>query len=148
MIGNIVNGDNTKKKVVLIKTEDNGAHWNYVSTLLDPHLDSAQFDANNFTAPSLEVEDGQYYLFVTPEDRSSPITHKGLVVIPFEDVANGKLSRDRHGNIQVLKHIKSDLSGGQSTYDENNGKWGIIMSRVNPGATPAFRIFSTRQRIK
>ncbi|MFH1670612.1 MAG: sialidase family protein [Patescibacteria group bacterium] len=148
MIGNIVNDENTEKKVVLFKTEDHGAHWTYVSTLLDPHNDASQFKTNNFTAPSLEAEDGKYYLFVTPEDRSSPIPHKGLVIIPFENIATGKLTRDRYGNLLILKHMESDLSGGQSTYDERNGKWGIIMSRVNPGAQPAFGIYSTRQRIK
>jgi len=147
MVGNIVNGEKTTKKVIIFETKDHGAHWNYISTLLDPHNDAAQFDANNFTGPSLEVEDGIYYLFVTPEDKSSPVPHKGLVIIPFEDVATGKLTRDRYGSLLILKHMESDLSGGQSTYDEHNGKWGIIMSRMNPGVTPAFRIFSTRQRI-
>ncbi|MBU2214037.1 hypothetical protein KJ996_05390, partial [Patescibacteria group bacterium] len=144
----IVNGENTKKKVVLFETKDHGAHWNYISTLLDPHTDAAQFDANNFTAPSLEVEAGKVYLFITPEDRNSPIPHKGLMIIPFENIATGKLSRDRYGNLLILKKMESGLSGGQSTYDERNGKWGIIMSRVNPGAQPMFGIYSTRQRIE
>jgi hypothetical protein len=80
--------------------------------------------------------------------------HDGTWIFEFDQLADGKLRRDRDGKLAVYKRIGPQaaiLSGpgaGQSTYHQFNTAGGIIFPQFNQRAYPEmFQLFNTRQGI-
>lgn len=149
MNGHISAGEATTENIFLIrhnKRENVWDNWEYVSTLLTAR-DAEVFDADFFTGANLAKEGNRLFLLATPVNTNDKVPYKGTVIIEFTNIDEGILRRDTYGRLLIHKHIKTDLAGGQSAYDEQNTHGGIVMPRIDPSSSKAFKMFNTKQRI-
>lgn len=145
--GHVIKSGKNVGKIFLIASEDHGATWKYVNTLLTPE-DAQDYDSLYFTGSSLAEEDNRVFLLASPEDPGSEMHHRGTCIFEFEDITRGTLKQDKNGPV-LHKYLKPTLmSGGQSDYDEQNTCGGIVMPQRDPADYPeVFQIFNTRIRI-
>ena len=138
-------------RIILLASDDHGATWRFVRTLLDPE-DAARFGCEMFDGSSLARENGRFFLLVTPGHQGA--MHDGTVAFAFESFAEGKLRRDANGQPIVAAYfapqpgIFSGPGAGQATYDSHNIHGGLILPQFNLRAYPeAFQLYQTGRRI-
>ena len=134
---------------ILLVTRDHGASWEYVATILKPE-DAHAHDGDWFTGSALAAEDGRHFLLVSPEQVGNEKTgHRGTVIFEFENIATGRLKRDKHGSPTPINYLPPHLAkGGQADYDEQNTAGGIVMPQSDLKNLPRpFRIFNTGETI-
>jgi hypothetical protein len=138
-------------RIILLASDDHGATWRFVRTLLDPE-DAARFGCEMFDGSSLARENGRYFLLVTPGHKGA--MHDGTVAFEFESFVEGKLRRDANGKPVVAAYfapqpgIFSGPGAGQACYDEHNTKGGLLMPQFNLKSYPeVFQIFQTGRGI-
>ncbi len=137
--------------IILLASDDHGATWRFVSTLLDPE-DAGRFGYDWFDGSSLTREHGQFFLFASPGTKD--VMHDGTVAFAFESLAAGRLRRDANGRPILAAYfapqpgIFSGPGAGQACYDEHNTRGGVIIPQFNLKAYPeVFQIYQTGRRL-
>lgn len=141
----IIDGNNIGK-TILIKSNDHGNTWEYVTILLEPQ-DVEAYNGIYFTGTSLVKEKNRLFLLACPENPNNGIKHHlGTYIFEFEDIDKGLLQRDVNDTLILHKYIALSLiSGGQSDYDEQNTYGGIVIPQHNYLALPEFfQIYNTK----
>lgn len=129
--------------IFLVSSDDHGKTWNYVSTPLKAHQ-AKQYGGDGWTGTSLAKQDGRVFLLVCPEMYEKPVNgHRGTLVFEFDDIDTGRL------NLSPTRRINPDLAkGGQSDFDEQNVRGGIIFPQTDPRNMPRrFRLYRTESRL-
>ncbi|MFB0563300.1 MAG: hypothetical protein ACETWM_19030 [Candidatus Lokiarchaeia archaeon] len=113
--------------IFLVKSEDYGKTWEFVGRLITSD-DTKYLGYERIFASSLADEQDRIFLLVTP---IKDLQNQGTFIIEFENLEQGKLKRDKKGNLIVHKYLKPSLdnyhNAGQSDYDKHNTYGGIIM---------------------
>lgn len=139
-----------KRRVILVASRDHGKAWSYTGTLTDGD-DAKQLGYFTLTASSLVRSGGKLYLLVTPAGARKLFTknrrHNGTLVIQFEDITTGRLTRDSKGRLVVARHTKPFLtSGGQADYDEGNSEGGVVFAQFDLKGKPEFfKLYQSRR---
>jgi hypothetical protein len=138
-------------RIILLASDDHGATWRFVRTLLDPE-DAGRFGYDVFDGSSLARENGRFFLLVVPGTKD--VMHDGTVAFEFESLAAGRVRRDANGQPILAAYfapqsgIFSGPGAGQACYDEHNIRGGLLMPQFNLKAYPeVFQIFQTGRRI-
>jgi len=150
------------RKTFLLVSHDHGKSWKYIGPLVD-YRDSENLDYVVLTAASMFEEKGKVFLMVTPSG-SLKKSHKnadGMFIFEFENIAEGKLKRDKKKHLLLHKFVKASEKegghGGQGDYDQYNTNGGIVMGHIKKRnllkvlmkkeKNKPFNIFSTHQRV-
>ncbi len=134
------------QKIVLLRSADHAASFQYVATVLSPSDASGVPGASFFTAPSLLPSAGaDPVLIVTP---SVSGRYAGCEVIPFADEGAGTLSRGGDGKPRITSSVSiaPTVFGGACAYDRGLERMGLLSSEVDLSQSPpTFRILRTGQ---
>jgi hypothetical protein len=138
------------QKIVLLRSTDHAATFQFVSTLLQP-ADATTFgSAQYFSAPSLvsATSGNGQALLVTPVIRRTvnsllmPI-YSGCVVLPFADAAAGTLVRDGNATPLAIATLPAPLTPtlddhqyGACAWDRGVSATGILMNDALATAQP------------
>lgn len=134
--------------VILLASDDHGDHWRFVSTLAT-NADARRLGFIRFDGSALATHGGEAFLLVTPQ--SDVAQHDGTLVLPFADLAAGRLRRSADGVLAPSRHVPNQrlhpFGGGQSTYHELN-LGGLMMPQLDARTWPRwFRIYDTGVRL-
>jgi hypothetical protein len=115
----------------------NSASWAVVGRLTDPR-DGPRLDERykGFGGTSLAEKDGRYYLLATPVLADGD-RYDGCHVFRFEDLAKGKLERERRGRLVIARTVRgiADTHHGACAAHERL-KGGILLSQIISTAAP------------
>lgn len=115
----------------------NAASWTVVGRLTEPP-DAPRIDERykGFGGTSLAEKDGRYYLLATPISAKGD-RYDGCYVFRFDDLAQGKLERQRRGALVVARTVRGvpDTHHGACAA-HSRLKEGILMSQILSTASP------------
>lgn len=125
-------------------TITDAASWTVVGRLTEPR-DGPQLEEHykGFGGTALAEKNGRYYLIATPI-ASEDDRYDGCNVYRFDDLAKGKLERQRRGKLviaQTVRGIQGTHHGACAAHARLKG--GILLSQVVSTAAP--RIMQIRQ---
>lgn len=113
------------------------ASWTVVGRLTEPR-DAPRIDERykGFGGTSLAEKDGRYYLIATPVTVKGD-RYDGCQVFRFEDLAQGKLERQRRDTLVVARTVRGIADTHHGACAAHAGlKSGILMSQILSTAAP------------
>lgn len=133
-------------RIVLLASDDNGATWRFVSTLLS-RADAKRLGYKSFDGTSIVRQGERLLLLASP--MSGRRRHSGTQVFEFEDLAKGTIVRGSEGAPAVRAHylppegFDNPVGGGQADYHESNRAGGLLVNQLTLRDRP--EIFQIRK---
>lgn len=122
--------------VVLLTSNNYGRTWQCAETCIIANREDARgLGYDHLDGVGLALVKGQPSLLASPGKPS--LLHDGTFVLPFADIARGKLQRTRTGTLKVATHVApqkafiNPTGGGQSTYSEWKNQRVFLMPQTN-----------------
>jgi hypothetical protein len=112
------------------------ANWTVVGRLTEPR-DGPQLDERyeGFGGTALAEKNGRYYLIATPF-ASQGHRYDGCNVYRFEDLAYGKLERQRSGQLVIAQTVRGIPGTHQGACAAHAKLKGILLSQIVRTAAP------------
>jgi hypothetical protein len=114
----------------------NAANWTVVGRLTEPR-DGPQLDERyaGFGGTTLAEKNGRYYLIATPF-ASEGHRYDGCNVYRFEDLAHGKLERERRGQLVIAQTVRGIPETHHGACAAHARLKGILLSQIVSTAAP------------